>query len=84
MDTSGASAEGGSLPCHDAAHRTVMSSGDFVGDWHEILCDFATEDAIRLARRQGVDAVLTMTISMLDLTSRLMAFSTRLDGTRAG
>lgn len=45
--------------------------------WIIVLCDLATESAVRLARRQGVDAVLAAPISMLDLTSRLAAFSRR-------
>ena len=45
--------------------------------WLIVLCDLRAESSRRLARRQGVDAVLCAPFSMLDLTSRLAAFSLR-------
>lgn len=45
--------------------------------WMIVLCDLRAESSLLLARRQGVDAVLSAPFSMLDLTSRLAAFSLR-------
>jgi DNA-binding response OmpR family regulator len=45
--------------------------------WIILLCEPLAERAQLLARRQGVDAVLPAPFSMLDLTSRLEAFSLR-------
>jgi DNA-binding response OmpR family regulator len=45
--------------------------------WIIVLCDPLAERTVLLARRQGVDAVITAPFSMLDLTSRLAAFSLR-------
>jgi DNA-binding response OmpR family regulator len=45
--------------------------------WMIVLCDLRAESTLLLARRQGVDAVLSAPFSMLDLTSRLAAFSLR-------
>jgi|ERR1700728_996445 DNA-binding response OmpR family regulator len=45
--------------------------------WIIVLCDLQAESTRLLARRQGVDAVLSAPFSMLDLTSRLAAFSIR-------
>jgi DNA-binding response OmpR family regulator len=48
-----------------------------MGVWIIALCDVEIERATLLARRQGVDAVVCAPFSMLDLTSRLAAFSHR-------
>jgi DNA-binding response OmpR family regulator len=48
-----------------------------MGVWIIVLCDRSVERTQLLARRQGVDAVLSAPFSMLDLTSRLAAFSLR-------
>jgi len=45
--------------------------------WIIVLSDLQPEDALALAHRQGVDAVLSAPFSMQDLTSRLAAFSLR-------
>jgi DNA-binding response OmpR family regulator len=45
--------------------------------WIIILGDLPPDNALLLAHRQGVDAVLTASFSMQDLTSRLAAFSLR-------
>jgi DNA-binding response OmpR family regulator len=45
--------------------------------WMIALCDLRAESTLLLARRQGVDALLSAPFSMLDLTSRLAAFSLR-------
>jgi len=45
--------------------------------WLLVLCDLQAEGTLLLARRQGVDAVLSAPFSMHDLTSRLAAFSLR-------
>ena len=45
--------------------------------WIIVLCDLQAESKLLPARRQGVDAVLSAPFSMLDLTSRLAAFSIR-------
>jgi DNA-binding response OmpR family regulator len=45
--------------------------------WMIVLSDHATERAQQLARRQGLDALLSAPFSMHDLTSRLAAFSLR-------
>jgi DNA-binding response OmpR family regulator len=45
--------------------------------WIIVLCEPSAERVQLLARRQGVDAVLPAPFSMLDLTSRLAAFSLR-------
>lgn len=45
--------------------------------WIIVLCDPLPERTVLLARRQGVDAVIAAPFSMLDLTSRLAAFSLR-------
>ena len=43
--------------------------------WLIVLSDLHLEYALPLARRQGVDAVVSAPFSMQDLTSRLAAFS---------
>ncbi len=49
-----------------------------MGVWLIVLCDSSSAARTQLlARRQGVDAVLSAPFSMLDLTSRLAAFSLR-------
>lgn len=48
-----------------------------MGVWMIVLCNLRAESSLLLARRQGVDAVLSPPFSMLDLTSRLAAFSLR-------
>jgi DNA-binding response OmpR family regulator len=45
--------------------------------WMIVLSDHASERAQKLARRQGLDALLLAPFSMHDLTSRLAAFSLR-------
>ena len=45
--------------------------------WMIVLCDRASERAQKLARRQGLDALLSAPFSMRDLTCRLAAFSLR-------
>lgn len=45
--------------------------------WIIVLSDLLLENALVLAHRQGVDAVLSAPFSMKDLTSRLAAFSLR-------
>jgi len=45
--------------------------------WIVVLSDLQPENALALARRQGIDAVLSAPFSMQDLTSRLVAFSLR-------
>jgi DNA-binding response OmpR family regulator len=45
--------------------------------WMIVLCDLRAERSLLLARQKGVDAVLCASFSMLDLTSRLAAFSLR-------
>lgn len=45
--------------------------------WIIVLCDLQAENTLLLARRHGVDAVLSAPFSMLELTSRLAAFSIR-------
>jgi hypothetical protein len=45
--------------------------------WIIVLCHLQGESTLRLARRRGVDAVLSVAFSMLDITSRLAAFSIR-------
>jgi DNA-binding response OmpR family regulator len=45
--------------------------------WIIVLSDLQLENALALAHRHGVDAVLSMPFSMQDLTSRLAAFSLR-------
>jgi DNA-binding response OmpR family regulator len=45
--------------------------------WIVVLCDLQAQTTLLLARRLGVDAVLPASFSMLDLTSRLAAFSLR-------
>ncbi len=45
--------------------------------WIIVLSDLQPENALVLAHRQGVDAVLSAPFSMQDLTSRLAAFSLR-------
>jgi DNA-binding response OmpR family regulator len=45
--------------------------------WIIVLSDLQRENALALAHRQGVDAVLAAPFSMQDLTSRLVAFSLR-------
>jgi len=45
--------------------------------WIIVLSDLHPENALALAHRQGVDAVLSAPFSMQDLTSRLAAFSLR-------
>lgn len=45
--------------------------------WIIVVCDGGTQNEIHLLRRQGVDAVLSAPFSMLDLTSRIAAFSLR-------
>jgi DNA-binding response OmpR family regulator len=45
--------------------------------WIIVLSDLQPERALRLAHRQGVDAVLSAPFAMEDLTSRLAAFSLR-------
>src|SRR5882757_950353 len=47
------------------------------GVWIIVLSDAQRENALALAHRQGVDAVLSAPFSMQDLTSRLAAFSLR-------
>jgi hypothetical protein len=48
-----------------------------MGLWIIVLCDLRAEKSLLVARRQGVDAVLSARFSMLDLTSRLAAFALR-------
>jgi DNA-binding response OmpR family regulator len=45
--------------------------------WIIVLSDLPPDNALVLAHRQGVDAVLPAPFSMQDLTSRLAAFSLR-------
>jgi hypothetical protein len=45
--------------------------------WLIVLCDLQAEGTLLLAQLQGVDAVLSAPFSMLDLTSRLAAFTLR-------
>jgi DNA-binding response OmpR family regulator len=45
--------------------------------WMIVLSDHASARAQKLARRQGLDALLSAPFSMHDLTSRLAAFSLR-------
>jgi DNA-binding response OmpR family regulator len=45
--------------------------------WMIVLSDSASEEAQRLARRQGIDALLSVPFSIHDLASRLAAFSLR-------
>ena len=45
--------------------------------WIVVLSDLQAEKALVIAHRQGVDAVLSTSFSMHDLTSRLAAFSLR-------
>jgi DNA-binding response OmpR family regulator len=45
--------------------------------WIIVLSDLQLENALVLAHRQGVDAVLSAPFSMEDLTSRLAAFALR-------
>jgi DNA-binding response OmpR family regulator len=45
--------------------------------WIIVLSDLQPENALVLAHRPGVDAVLSAPFSMQDLTSRLAAFSLR-------
>jgi DNA-binding response OmpR family regulator len=45
--------------------------------WMIVLSDYASEEAQRLARQHGIDALLSAPYSMQDLTSRLAAFSVR-------
>jgi len=45
--------------------------------WMIVLSDHASERAQKLARRHGLDALLSAPFSMHDLTSRLAAFSLR-------
>lgn len=45
--------------------------------WMIVLTDHASERAQTLARRHGLDALLSAPFSMDDLTSRLAAFSLR-------
>ncbi len=45
--------------------------------WVIVLSDLQRENALALAQRHGVDAVLSAPFSMQDLTSRLVAFSLR-------
>jgi DNA-binding response OmpR family regulator len=47
------------------------------GVWVIVLCDLQSEHAVHLARRRGADAVLFAPFSVLDLTTRLAAFSLR-------
>jgi DNA-binding response OmpR family regulator len=45
--------------------------------WMIVLSDHVSERAQKLARRHGLDALLSAPFSMHDLTSRLAAFSLR-------
>src|SRR6266581_1237443 len=45
--------------------------------WVIVLSDLQRENALALAHRHGVDAVLSAPFSMQDLTSRLVAYSLR-------
>jgi len=45
--------------------------------WIIVVSDLPTEDALVIAHRQGVDAVITAPFSVQDLTSRLAAFALR-------
>jgi len=45
--------------------------------WVIVLSDHPSEQAQRIVRRQGLDALLSAPFSMHDLTSRLAAFSLR-------
>jgi DNA-binding response OmpR family regulator len=47
------------------------------GVWMIVLSDHPSERARRIARRHGLDALLSAHFSMHDITSRLAAFSLR-------